>query len=296
MKKNHLLFLCFVAALFLLAACQSAEQKNDKTVSTTEDKPGEKALMQELPNSANGITFTTEKEKYTTEDKEIIVNIQNENETHFTYEQQFSIEKNISGTWYELPFKEGMDIFEETIYSVKSKSSTAQIVSLDRLKDKPLPGKYRIVKTFNNPEDYYLEEEKSEKRPINSPTLAAPFEVVSKEKTITVEKRVGNEDKHGYFREITDVKQISKAINVLEKANWENAEVNMAYPPHYKFRFEHMEKETELDSVVYALWISPKKDKIELVMQGKGKYIQLNKSKSAELFEIITGEKLSDLK
>ncbi|MGG6447391.1 immunoglobulin-like domain-containing protein [Pseudobacillus badius] len=296
MKKNYVLFFCFMSALFLLAACQSAEQKNDKTVvKTTDEKTGEKASMQERSNSGNGITFTTEKEKYTASDKEIIVNIQNENDTYFTYGQQFSIEKNIDGTWYVLPFKEGMKLFQEKAYTLQAKGSATQTISLDRLKNKPSLGKYRIIKIFNNPEDYFLEEN-IEKKPINSPTLAAPFEVVSKEKTITVEKRVGNEDKHGYFREITDAKQISKAINVLEKANWENAEVNMAYPPHYKFCFEHMEKETELDSVVYALWISPKKDKIELVMQGKGKYIQLNKSKSAELFEIITGEKLSDLK
>ncbi|KZO00495.1 immunoglobulin-like domain-containing protein [Pseudobacillus badius] len=178
MKKNSVLFLCFISAFFLLATCQSTQQKNDKTVNTMEEKPGEKALMQERSNSENGITITTEKEKYTTGDKEIIVNIQNENDTHFTYGKQFSIEKNVSSTWYELPFKDGMDIFEETVYTVKSKSSTTQIVSLGRLKNKPSPGKYRIVKTFNNPENYYLEEEKSEKKPINSPTLAAPFEIV----------------------------------------------------------------------------------------------------------------------
>ena len=118
----------------------------------------------------------------------------------------------------------------------------------------------------------------------------------NEEKTIVVEKRVENEEKYRYLREVTDIKQVSKAINILEKANWTNAEVSMAYPSHYKFRFDYVKKKTQSDSVVYALWVSPNKDKIELVMQGEGKYIQLNKGKSAELFEIVTVEKLSDLK
>ncbi|OCA92591.1 hypothetical protein [Pseudobacillus wudalianchiensis] len=118
----------------------------------------------------------------------------------------------------------------------------------------------------------------------------------NEERTIIVEKRVENENKYSYLREVTDIKQVNKAINMLEKSNWTNAEVSMAYPPHYKFHFDYVEKETQSDGVVYELWVSPNKDKIELVIQGKGKYIQLNKSKSAELFEIVTGEKLSDLK
>ena len=38
------------------------------------------------------------------------------------------------------------------------------------------------------------------------------------------------------------------------------------------------------------------KDKVELVIEAGSKYIQLDTGKSAELFEILTGGKLSELK
>lgn len=42
--------------------------------------------------------------------------------------------------------------------------------------------------------------------------------------------------------------------------------------------------------------ISPEKDKVELVIDAESNYAQLNKKKSAELLEILTNEKFSDLK
>ena len=118
----------------------------------------------------------------------------------------------------------------------------------------------------------------------------------NEEQTIIVQKLVGDKDEYNHFREVTDIEQVGKVTNILDKTNWTNAEVSMVHPADYKFHFEYIDKKIQSDSVIYALWISPNKDKIELVMQGAGKYVQLNKSKSAELFEIVTGEKLSDLK
>ena len=118
----------------------------------------------------------------------------------------------------------------------------------------------------------------------------------NEEQTIIVQKLVGDKDEYNDFREVTDIEQVGKVTNILDKTNWTNAEVSMVHPADYKFHFEYIDKKIQSDSVIYALWISPNKDKIELVMQGAGKYVQLNKSKSAELFEIVTGEKLSDLK
>ncbi|HZG72056.1 MAG TPA: hypothetical protein VEY51_11030 [Chondromyces sp.] len=107
---------------------------------------------------------------------------------------------------------------------------------------------------------------------------------------ILVQKRIGEENKYEHFKEITDNDKVQKANDILENIHWENAEVNMAYPPHYKFRFEGNYEQSEL---IYDLWISPNKDKIELVIEGESKYGRLSKSKSAKLFEIIVGIKLS---
>lgn len=48
--------------------------------------------------------------------------------------------------------------------------------------------------------------------------------------------------------------------------------------------------------MLYELWISPDKDKVELIIDAGNMYVQLDRNKSAELFESLTGKKLSDQK
>lgn len=67
----------------------------------------------------------------------------------------------------------------------------------------------------------------------------------------------------------------------------------MASYPHYKFYLKENE-ESGSKKLIYDLWISPDKDKVELIIEGESKYAQLTNSKSAELFEKITGEKWID--
>ena len=100
---------------------------------------------------------------------------------------------------------------------------------------------------------------------------------------ILVKKRVGEDNKYINFKEITDNDSFQKINYILESIIWKNTKVEMASPPQYKFRFEDK---------IYDLWISPNKDKVELAIEGESKYAQLNKSKSAKLFELITEEKM----
>lgn len=105
---------------------------------------------------------------------------------------------------------------------------------------------------------------------------------------ILVEQRVGEKNKYEAYKEITDDSTVQKARDILDSVSWENAKVRMVYPPHYKFRFV---AENEQSEFIYHLWISPNKDKVELIIEGENKYVQLSKSKSAKLFETITGVK-----
>ena len=66
----------------------------------------------------------------------------------------------------------------------------------------------------------------------------------------------------------------------------------MAYPPDYKFSFRFNNPNIEAKAVLYQLWITPNKDKVELI--GANRYVRLDESMSAELFEIVTGELLTD--
>lgn len=100
---------------------------------------------------------------------------------------------------------------------------------------------------------------------------------------ILVQKRVGEDNQYSNFKEITDNDSFQKINYILESIIWKNEKVEMTSLPHFKFRFEEK---------IYDLWISPNKDKVELVIMGESKYAQLNKSKSAKLFELISDEKL----
>ena len=103
---------------------------------------------------------------------------------------------------------------------------------------------------------------------------------------IVVQKNSREIDTLRYFRTVSDNDKIREVIEVLEKATWENAEAEMISPPHYAFYFD------ENDSEIYKLWISPNKDKIELVAEG---YAQLTKEASTQLFKIMTDQKLTDV-
>jgi hypothetical protein len=88
--------------------------------------------------------------------------------------------------------------------------------------------------------------------------------------------------------------EVKNVKNILKRINWEAAKVSMMYPPQYKFHFEHNGRNQKSKKLIYELWISPNKDKIELVIDSEGKYIQLDKKDSEELFKIITCKNLGD--
>ncbi|WP_102349047.1 hypothetical protein [Bacillus sp. Marseille-P3661] len=116
------------------------------------------------------------------------------------------------------------------------------------------------------------------------------------EQNIEVQKRIVDDFKYKDTKEITNNEQVQKAKEILDEIDWENAKVNMVRPADYRFVFQFENPELEAKAVLYELWISPNKDKVEIVIDTQSKYIQLNKIKSAQLFEILTGGKLSDLK
>ena len=84
--------------------------------------------------------------------------------------------------------------------------------------------------------------------------------------------------------------------DILNNIDWENAEVEITQPADYSFIFQYKNPKIEAKAVSYLLWASPNKDKVGLINKAGSKYVQLDADKSAELFEILTGRKLSELK
>ena len=82
---------------------------------------------------------------------------------------------------------------------------------------------------------------------------------------------------------------MKKAADLLEDVRWKDRVILMTQPPYYTFQFED---NNQLISSSYDLWISLDKDQVELVIKDQEKYVQLNKSQSAELFAFITESQL----
>ena len=110
---------------------------------------------------------------------------------------------------------------------------------------------------------------------------------------VIVEKRIGELDNYQYCNEIKDNKEVQKVKDILDTTTWNNVEVNMAYPPDYAFHFE--DTNGKASEAVYKLWISPNKDKVELVIDSVNRYVHLNEQVSSVLFKIITGKELGSV-
>ncbi|MBE4909940.1 hypothetical protein IMZ08_18040 [Bacillus luteolus] len=113
--------------------------------------------------------------------------------------------------------------------------------------------------------------------------------ITNEEQKIVVQKRVGEENKYGEFKEVTDNVIVQKVKKIVEDVVWENAKVSMVRPADYRFAFQYKNPEIEAKGILYELWISPNKDKVELVINGESKYAQLNEKDSAVLLGILTG-------
>lgn len=107
---------------------------------------------------------------------------------------------------------------------------------------------------------------------------------------ITVQKATGEENSFDDLKEVTQKKQVEKAIDIVKNANWENAKVEMEHYADYQFQFPF--KNSSEDKIAsYLLWISPNGENLEIV-NDSDKYVKLTKHDSADLYKILTGEEL----
>ncbi|MFD1927492.1 hypothetical protein ACFSFY_05360 [Sporosarcina siberiensis] len=101
-------------------------------------------------------------------------------------------------------------------------------------------------------------------------------------KPFTVEEREGE----GYksTKEVVKPDEIETVAEIIENAEWEeNIEVEMAFPPEYRF---------SLGLINYAIWVTPNGDRLEIIAKDQAKYIKLPIKDSEILYKIITGKKL----
>ncbi|MDQ7235247.1 hypothetical protein QYM13_15850 [Bacillus pacificus] len=111
----------------------------------------------------------------------------------------------------------------------------------------------------------------------------------NEDQTIKVQEHVDN--KYEDLKVVTDNKQVRQVKKILNDAHFENKKVEMSRPADYHFIFQFKNPKIEAKAVLYQIWISPNKDKIEIIA-GNSQYVQLEGKNAATLFQIVTGEKL----
>lgn len=111
---------------------------------------------------------------------------------------------------------------------------------------------------------------------------------------IIVEKQIDKAGTYEHYNKINDKDKVNEAKRLINTIVWKNVKVDIS-TPEYRFHFKESSEAGESNNASFSLWVSPNKDKVDLVYEGKSKYIQLNEEKSEKLYEIITGKKLGDL-
>ncbi|PTQ55160.1 MAG: putative Lipoprotein [Candidatus Carbobacillus altaicus] len=112
---------------------------------------------------------------------------------------------------------------------------------------------------------------------------------------INVQKRIGDEAYYEDINVITDREQVQKVKQIINKIEWKiGVKLKMDRPADYRFTFQYTNPEVKEHERLYEIWLNPYKDRLQLIIDSESKYAIADKINSAELFEILTGEKLSD--
>ncbi|PGV59179.1 hypothetical protein COD94_22780 [Bacillus cereus] len=113
----------------------------------------------------------------------------------------------------------------------------------------------------------------------------------NEDQRIEVQKRIG--DDYEDLNVVTDKNQVLQVKKILNEIHFENKKVEMSRSADYHFVFQFKNPKIEAKAVLYQIWISPNKDKVE-VMAEDNRYAQLEGKNAVTLFLIVTGEKLAE--
>ncbi|EPC8418088.1 MULTISPECIES: hypothetical protein [Bacillus cereus group] len=114
--------------------------------------------------------------------------------------------------------------------------------------------------------------------------------VGNEDQRIQVQKRIGDNE-YEDLKVVKDNNEVLQVKKILNDTTFEDKKVEMSRLADYHFIFQFKNPKIEAKAVLYQIWVSPNKDKIE-IKAGDNRYAQLEGKHAATLFQIVTGEKL----
>ncbi|TCM91045.1 hypothetical protein EV294_109122 [Paenibacillus sp. BK033] len=89
------------------------------------------------------------------------------------------------------------------------------------------------------------------------------------------------------YKKIEDKETVTMVMDLLSQTDWENAEVSMSRQPDYKIRTINKDPTVSYEQATYAIWLSPKKDRLEAVIEGQSKYGKMTRENTVKLLPIL---------
>ncbi|TPV41054.1 hypothetical protein [Bacillus dicomae] len=114
----------------------------------------------------------------------------------------------------------------------------------------------------------------------------------NEEQRIEVQKHI-RDNEYKDFKVVIDNNEVLQVKGILKDTTFENKKVEMSRPADYHFIFQFKNPKIEAKAVLYQIWVSPNKDKMEIKAE-ENRYAQLEGENAATLFQIVTGEKLAE--
>ncbi|UOQ48990.1 hypothetical protein MUN88_02300 [Gracilibacillus caseinilyticus] len=96
----------------------------------------------------NDVEMTVTQNKYTSNLKDISLEIINKSDSSITFDFPYQLETYVNGSWYKIPFKNNKGWIMIGIV-LKPNESYTQNISVKQLDFELSPGEYRIVKSFS---------------------------------------------------------------------------------------------------------------------------------------------------
>ncbi|CAM3867623.1 MULTISPECIES: hypothetical protein [Bacillus cereus group] len=114
----------------------------------------------------------------------------------------------------------------------------------------------------------------------------------NEEQRIEVQKRIGDNE-YEDLKVVTDNNEVLQVKKILHDTTFENKKVEMSRPADYHFIFQFKNPNIEAKAVLYQIWVSANKEKLE-IKAGDNQYALLEGKYATTLFQIVTGEKLAE--
>lgn len=110
----------------------------------------------------------------------------------------------------------------------------------------------------------------------------------------SIEQRINIETytDHDYHSSINTV-SAKETIALLNDVEWQSARIGKARPADYKVQFSN--SLTDAKTPVYEIWLSPHKDRLEIIVPTTNRYAQLDRQTSQALFKMLTQRDLASI-